>query len=60
MYAIGTDGTKVCEGTEVYDPATDSWSAGEAMGAPCSRIEGCKVRAEVNVLDAMMARVQQR
>ena len=52
MYAVDK------QGMEVYDPATSSWSVGQATGVPRDSFAACTVKMEVNVFDAMMARAR--
>jgi hypothetical protein len=52
MYAVDKDGM------EVYDPVTNIWSAGQAMGVPRDCTAVCTVKITVNVFDAMMTRAR--
>ena len=52
MFAVGE------EFTEVYDPATDTWSAGQAPRISRYGMGACTVKAEVNLFDAMIARAR--
>ena len=54
MHAVGR------QGSFVYSPSTDSWSAGQALKVPRVGLAACTVKVEVDLFDGMIARARER
>ena len=54
VHAVNSDGSFV------YSPSTDSWSAGQALKVPRIGLVACTVKMEVDLFDGMIARARQR